>query len=421
MSQWQSWVTKHNRTISRQLRPASSVEQAIRDLAMISEPVPDEVEWDSEVQRSDFIRRGEKGRGTLLEFLLAIGDMSIYREFDDRSKAVERLMLELGDQLIDRGAKPTARMLEAALGVGLWNLDGPGRVEAAFRWGAKSAWDPQGALAFCCLRSAWDEKGGEACFAILEREGALKDPRLDFESCSAQRHPIVQAALASDTKTIARLIERGVSVNWRDPETGATLWHVASSISAKVGKALFPALTKSAAGLAGSATLAEVAIPYLYEGELKIRKGQTALHCACDGVRPEALAAALACNAPADMIDARGDSPLTLLSRRWGAKAQAKGEPMAKALLLAGADPGRKDKKGLTPAQSMAAKGPLGALAALLEARPQDVGADDSVAKAAFAKLAERGSEGLARAEDAVMTTAMGGEPKKPSGKKKSL
>lgn len=413
MGQWQRWMDKHSGPISRQLREPGVIDQARMELGAISEPMPDELRWVNRVQRSDFASYGAEARGSALEFLLSCGDMSLYREFDARSSTAHAAVLKLGDALVAKGARPSARMITAALATGLSNLDGPERLEAAFRWGAKAAWDPQDALARCCERSAWDAEGGARAFAILEREGALTAPGVDFESCPADRHPIVRAAMSSDAKTMARLIEKGVSVQWRDPRTGVTLWHVASALSASVGKALLPALSRRAPELAGLPTLEEALIPELHNGALKIRKGQTPLHCACDGVKPAALEAALACGAPADEIDCRGDSPLTLLSRRWGAKAQAKGEPMAKALLLAGADPGRKDKKGLTPAQNMAAKGPLGALTALLRERPQDVGADDEAAKAAFERLAGRGSEGLARAEEAAMS-ALAEAPKSP-------
>lgn len=419
MSQWQTWADKANATISVQRRPASAIDRARMDLDSISEPLPAQVRWLNRVQLSQFAGPSGEASGTLLEFLISIGDMGLYAARDGEAAAAAAL----GDALLAKGAKPSARMLELALEVGLHNLDGPQRVEAAFRWGAASCWIPQRALAACCAHSRWDESGGEACLELLAARGALASASSDFLSCPAALHPIAAAAMEGDTKTIGRLIGRGVPLGWSDPDTGATLWHVACGLSVPVGKALLPALSKAAPSLAGKAATAAATIAGTHGEPLAIRAGQTPLHCACDGVKPAALAAALACGAAPDMVDSRGDSPLTLLSRRWGAKAQSKAEPMAMALLAAGADPGRKDKNGKTPAQNMAAKGPLGALAALLEARPQDVGSDEPEAKLAFAELSARGAEGLARAEGAAMRSAAGPEsPRKPSaGKRRRL
>lgn len=407
MSQWQKWVDTHNAPISKQRRAHSTLVRARSDLDLISEPIVHTVQWFSDTQIRQNPRPDYLTSGTLLEFLVSIGNMGLYRGHDEQSHANAHAMVELGDALLKRGARPSTRMVDLALRVGLFNLDGPPRLQAALRWDAGQTWDPQAALATCAENSLWNTAGGAACLSILEKAGAFRAPGINFESCPAARHPVVSAALSGDAKTCALLIQLGVSVNWQDPDTGATLWHLASSLSDAVGKALFPSLASTASRLAGSPTFKEVVfLSFQGHPSVKIRKGQTPLHCACDCVRPAALAALLACNPPVDALDIRGDAPLTILSRRWGAKAQTKAEPMAKALLAAGADPGRKDSKGLTPIQNMAAKGSLGALSALLELRPQDVGADDARARNAFASLIARGSEGLARAEGAAMTSA---------------
>ena len=224
------------------------------------------------------------------------------------------------------------------------------------------------------------------------------------------------AAMVGSLKTLRSLIDVGVPLNWVDPNTGATLWHIASGLNIHVGKILAPALQALAPKLAGNALSKPFEMRSRYDLKLSIRSGQGALHCACDGVKPIPLLAALACGAPVDMVDSRGDTPLTLLSRRWGAKAQARGEPMAEALLNAGADPSRVDKKGSTPAQNMAAKGPLGALEALLAVRPQDISGEDAKAKQAFDALAARGAEGLARAE-AIVMKEIPAQPPEPGAK----
>jgi hypothetical protein len=348
--------------------------------------------------------RGQAMQGSLLEFMLSIGDVGCYNIYPHTVHVVP-LITAIGDALVAKGAQPSQGMIDAALSVGLHNLDGPERLERAFSWGAQSAWDPQRSLALCAAHSGWHSEAGGSCWDMLVKKGALGDPRVNFASCSFEMHPIARAAMNGDVETIKRAIKDGVELAWTDPDSNATLWHFACGLSIPVGKALLPGLIGNAPHLASVASTKKLEYAR-FHGEIDslARQGQTGLHLACDGVRPLALQAALACNAQVDSLDSRGDTPLLILSRRWSAKAQLRAEPMVRALLGAGADASLKDKSGHTPAQNMASKGPMGALADLLALRPEDVGGDDDQAKKAFASLSERGAEGLARAENAAMT-----------------
>lgn len=421
VGQWSSWVDLANKVVSQQNRQASEINKVTAMLSEITEPMPEKVSWKSMIQRDVWFRKtssfGSCVEGTLLEFVLALGDMGIYtlgRRSD--SDAAAKAIIELGDALVAMGAKPSADMIPMALTIGLDNMDGPDRLLAAFRWGGAAAGSLQRALAACCANSGWDEASAGKCLDILIEKGALADAGNNFESCSPEMHPVATAAMAGSVKMLRRLLDIGIPLNWVDPNTGATLWHMASGLNIHVGKVLIPALQASVPQLAGNALGKPFEMANKYDLALSIRAGQTALHCACDGVKPVPLSAALACGAPVDMVDCRGDTPLTLLSRRWGAKAQARGEPMAEALLKAGADPARVDKKGRTPAQNMAAKGPLGSLEALLAARPQDIGGEDAKAKEAFLALSTRGAEGLAQAEAAAIKS-IPVAPGQPAGK----
>lgn len=421
MARWNEWVDLANRLIS-QGGHASEIKMLTAMLSQMTEPMPERVSWQSLVGRDSWFKQNGPGlsrsaKGTLLEFALSLGSLGIYHvnprcESDGKAAA----MMKLGDALVAMGAKPSPDMIPIALTIGLDNLDGPDRLRAALRWGGASCGSLQRALAICCANSAWDESGGQKCLDILIDNGALADARNNFESCPPEMHPVATAAMVGGLKTLRRLLDVGIPLNWVDPDTGATLWHIASGLNIHVGKALTPALQAFAPQLAGNALSKPFEMSSRYDLKLSIRAGQGPLHCACDGVKPIPLLAALACGAPVDMVDSRGDTPLTLLSRRWGAKAHARGEPMAEALLKAGADPSRVDKKGKTPAQNMAAKGPLGALASLLAARPQDVAGEDAKAKSAFEELSARGAQGLAQAEAAVMK-AIFSQPSEPAAK----
>jgi hypothetical protein len=409
MGQWDRWVKRVNEKVGAQHRSLGQVQEALQALGAISEPMPQEVSWELGIQCAAEGRLGEAMTGSLLEFLLSMGDMGAYQGVDAERGKVAAAIVELGDALVALGAKPSARMGPLALRMGLYNLDAPERLKAAIRWGAPSCWDPQEALATCCAHSRWHEASGQACQEMLVEQGVLSAPGLDWSSCAMERQPILAAVLASDEPTVKRLIQWGLPLDWRDPKTGLTLWHAAAALSIPMGKALLPELSKKAPQLAGSPALENVEVKKSSAAALKVRKGQTAAHCAADGVKPQALGAALSCGADPNAVDARGDTPLTLLSRRWGAKAQERAQEMAKALLAAGADPSMKDGKGNTPAQNMAAKGPLGALEPLLQARPQDVGGSAMRAKKAFKALSERGALGASQAGEAALRVEVGG------------
>jgi hypothetical protein len=83
---------------------------------------------------------------------------------------------------------------------------------------------------------------------------------------------------------------------------------------------------------------------------------------------------------------------------KTGHKAKRAAGVAVASLIAAGADLSIQDKKGLTAAQSAAGTGPLGALAALLDERPQDV-AEGEAGKRALRKISLRGARGQAMAE----------------------
>lgn len=73
----------------------------------------DEVSWNSLVQMGKLYRQGQAARGTLLEFMLAIGDMGLYRGFDADGAARTAAMLDLVVAMEPRHCKAIASKFAA--------------------------------------------------------------------------------------------------------------------------------------------------------------------------------------------------------------------------------------------------------------------------------------------------------------------
>jgi hypothetical protein len=141
------------------------------------------------------------------------------------------------------------------------------------------------------------------------------------------------------------------------------------------------------------------------------REGETPLHQACAVLNLKAIEALLAAGANPDAQDAKGWTPIRHALRMRGKKAQESARQAIVMLTGAGANPALADQKGQTAAQSAAGSAPLAALGELIGQNPADV-AEGKQAVLTRKKLARRGGEGLAIAEEGELRAIVRGAAK---------
>lgn len=373
----------------------------------------------------------EKPRGILGCFLVCGSFMSFSDATDEQiahasnareqhhyeqRRALHQALSRLALDLLDRGAELSALDLEGALHLSAGTADAQGRLRVALSRGLPSDFNPRATLALLAGDSAL------AAFRYLDSIGAVEASLLQgWDQAPFDEHPLARALACGGDEMIAQLLEPRFPLGWRDPSSGVTLWHLAAGGNQINGLKAIQALAARSPGMSAHPALETTPVHWSSprpEPRHVIKKGRTALHQSCDDIFDRALLLALADGADPNLRDAAGDTPLMILARRWGAKAEKKAAPMVRALLAAGADPGLPNSKGLTAAQIMAQKGPLGPLAELLELRPQDVGGDQPAQAQAQSALASRGGAALSLAEKAsfesLRVEAPSSRPRKP-------
>ena len=218
----------------------------------------------------------------------------------------------------------------------------------------------------------------------------------------------------SDLAFALELVKRGHPLDWSDPQTGESLL----SLCALRGAKFEPLAAQIAKDLGARALVNQFA-----SGTIECEKHErsTALMRASFLQNEKMVNILLDAGADPNLQDGNGMTALAHAGRKFGAKAQAKALGVVKALLGAGADPAIADAKGRTPAQAMAAKGPLGPLAELLALRPQDVCGQDAQSKQALAKLAKRGAHAVAVVESAVLGESLDKAQRGPSSRRSRL
>jgi hypothetical protein len=212
--------------------------------------------------------------------------------------------------------------------------------------------------------------------------------------------PVASALRQKEHVTALRLVKLGAPFAYVDQGECA--------LHAIAGSATASGLATLRAALANPGVAAQVNLPSVAEG----REGETALHQACAVLNLKAMAQLLAAGANPNAQDAKGWTPIRHALRKRGAKAQKIAHQAIAALVAAGADPSLRDKSGLTAAQSAAGSAPLGALAELLGERPEDLAEGNAGAKARK-KLALRGEQGLAMAEQSELRALVARASKK--------
>lgn len=337
-------------------------------------------------------------------------------EGDARLQAV----IELGRALIERGARrPDWVSVELAILTGVSSFDMRERLEALDAWGPELSGSAPAAAARAAREAIWGFHALEA-WEWIKAKGGLADAAA-WTSLPQASHPAVCSLQSRHWKGFRRAGADGVALDWRDPISGATLWHFACVGGHQMSKNALPVLKAS------PAARAIVDLPALQDEDFgekmwRVKAGSTPLHLAVAELEIEAVATLLELGANPNAIDGSGRSPLHILGPRWGSKAQDKAELIVRALIDAGADPGLPAPNGKTLAQLMAAKGPIDAIAALLETRPADVGGDSPAQREALAALLAR-DDGSARsiAERAAMRASVAAPAAPPRPSRNSL
>lgn len=415
-SQWLDWAREAQKALSLQQRSHWPAAKALLAQAQgITEPLPTSFPIIYDGTAHSHTEDALPERGNALEMLLLTGGgLGPFRLTHPRSLApgerpedARDTLFELGKFLISSGAPPNKDFVALALTAGLGTINTPGYLAACEAWGALDVMDAQRALGACGRHGGWNTEGGALAREWLIKHGALIGGK-DWSSCEKQSQPLVGALQARDFKAFKELAkakaktQAGGGMDWRDPATGATLWHFIAVGGPAMAKAIAPLLASGAPGLSDLPTV----MPEDFgEPGWAIHPGQRPLHCASKELNLPLATLLLDLGADPNALDAKGNTALHALARRHGAKAEISAKALVELLLSRGADPGISNLAGKSPAQAMAAAAPLSALRPLLDLRPMDIAGQDPEQKAALKALASReGREALSLAEQVVLS-----------------
>jgi hypothetical protein len=270
--------------------------------------------------------------------------------------------------------------------------------------------DSTGELFDWASRIGWNPAAHPlACFdAFARTEARLEDYQADMPGIAALRawlsergvgaHLLVQGAPSPMAQVVGRgridiarrHFDLGAAWDFEEPFDGIERCGIARLLATQATKKPL-ALLRDA--LARPEVASRVDAP---DGD-----GASALCAACGALNIEAAKLLLAAGADPNFKDAKGWSPLRHALRKSGAAAQKKAQPLIDILLAAGSDPAALDAKGLTAAESAAGRGPILAVAELLESSGERL--EDATGAAALQKLSSRGATGRAVAERAQL------------------
>lgn len=209
--------------------------------------------------------------------------------------------------------------------------------------------------------------------------------------------------LRSDVMDAKEEHKAGEKLTWENPQTQANAWHYLMAKKRSTPTIFVSILKKHSKALFDQPLLADEE----FEDKVKAKKGQTPLHLACQKMNKKMVRILLEMGADVNRQDEQGHTPMALLAKRWGARAEAKAMPVFELLMTHKADPGIQNHKGQTPLQIMASKGPLPMVLKLLQDRPEDVGGESKVHKNALKSISERGEVAHAGAEQAMLKTIL--------------
>lgn len=287
-------------------------------------------------------------------------------------------------------------------------------LDLALALGADPAKHPGMALAASVPRRGFIPDNSDGCSKLFDRMVALgADPKRVKARCRVEESPVAHGFEQGRFDLAWRAASAGSPMDWVSTEDGQTLLHL---IAERCGKKELSELGKLLAQ--GSKVLA--LIDAKTTGADQKKSGQTALMRACAVLNVEGARRLLAAGASANLSDDRGWTALRHAGRKYGMKAKEKTWSMVRMLVEAGADPSIVDAKGVTPAQAMAAKAPLGAIAELLALRPQDLAGESEQAALTRTKIQARGAQGASMVESVVMEASVPAAAPKVRGTGKS-
>lgn len=267
----------------------------------------------------------------------------------------------------------------------------PDPVDSALRLGADPALRPGWTLSGL---ARWDQSSLPQAVRALDRLIGLgaELSRVPL-SCPSWEHPLANAIEWSRFGYASALLDRGGPAAWVSSVTGDTALHLLVSLNNKAALALMERLLldPSVRAIANHAS------------SRPEWAGHTPLMMACGALNEPMAKALLGAGANPNATDSLGRSALHHAGRKFGAKAQQKCVSLVSLLLSFGADPSLPNHAGLTPGQAMAKRAPLEGLAQLLILRPDDLTGSTESAKQAAASLMARGAQAVSVVESAVL------------------
>lgn len=286
-----------------------------------------------------------------------------------------------------RGADP--RLVFNALAS--WTRDFPSEGQPHKR---PPALDPNGLrcsernLAFSTL-VGWRPTGAVSraiAFGAKLCELGLDPSSLPQGSGASEIAPTLHAAAKKNFEFVRFLLSRGVPASSTSLQ-GQTILHLLAQ-------------DKSPDSTALAISLLEIPANRALVDAISNPMQSTALMQAARFINIDCAKALLDAGANPNLRDAKGLTALGYLARKSGKLAVERSEAMARLLIGAGADPMIATHEGATPAMTMAANAPLGAIAAIIEAAP-DVfsGPSGGSARAALAARGEAAVSIVERAE----------------------
>lgn len=325
--------------------------------------------------------------------------------------SMHHIFANLPAELAKRGANPnlTGHYLASELALMESGRQGELGAEEALALGALPSTNPVAALgALAHVRNIATVK---RWVRRLSQMGA--EPWLLPALGAGPLHPLPLSLGQRNIGYFNLLLRQGASPEWEDVFTGNTLLHILAEKTGPVAEELLARL------------LAMPAMAHLVDKPRALRSaggdscGATPLLVACSAVNISQAKALLAAGANPNARDAMGRTALHCAGRKHGAKGQEKCLDVIRLLMAAGADSSLVDNKGLTPAQAMAARGPIDALAELLTSRPEDFFSNSEKSTRARQALEARGERSLSVVEKAVLGLSIEASASLPMTKKR--
>lgn len=329
--------------------------------------------------------------------------------------STEWIFANLPSELIKRGANPNLTGHYLATELAFMGDSGKAhaevRVEEALAFGALPSANPVAALA--ALANIRNVDAIQRWVTRLSQMGAPPSqlPTLGV----GPRHPLPASLARRNPGYFKLLLSEGASPAWEDVFSGNTLIHMLAEKRGPMAEELLGLL------LAMPAAAPLIDKPRALDPNDAKPCGATPLLAACSSLSLAQAKALLAAGANPNARDAMGRTALHCAGRKYGAKGREGCLDMIRLLMAAGADSSLLDSKGLTPAQAMAARGPIDAVAELLAFRPEDILSGSENSRRARQALESRGGHSVSLVEKAVLGVSTGESACSPMKKRRSL